>query len=244
MLITSAQNERLSVELVGGKAAALFRLQAAGIPVPESVVVPIVVHEQYRATGALPAGIEQELHSILGDMDAVQFAVRSSAVVEDGATAAWAGQFDSFLGVDAVAVPQMVEQCFAAADSERVRAYARTQGEQDPAMAVLIQPMHEVKCGGVMFTHHPLTRTEDFVIEAVSGNGEALVSGRVTPETVVWHRSDPFPRSVLMSPEKVAELCTLGVRIEALFGSPQDIEWGVTEGGVIILQSRPITTLS
>lgn len=244
MLITPAQNERPPVGLVGGKAAALFRLRAAGIPVPESVVVPTMVHGQYRSTDALPADVEQELRSVLGGMDAVRFAVRSSAVVEDGATAAWAGQFESFLGVDAGAVPEMVGRCFAAADSERVRAYARTQGVQDPAMAVLIQPMHEVSCGGVMFTHHPLTRTEDFVIEAVSGSGEALVSGRVTPETIVWVRSGPFPHSVLMSSEEVAELCALGMRIETLFGSPQDIEWGVTDGGVIILQSRPITTLS
>jgi len=35
----------------------------------------------------------------------------------------------------------------------------------------------------------------------------------------------------------------VGVRLEALFGSPQDIEWCLREGELFILQSRPITNL-
>ena len=38
-------------------------------------------------------------------------------------------------------------------------------------------------------------------------------------------------------------LAQLGRRIEAHFGSPQDIEWCLVDDGFQIVQSRPITTL-
>ncbi|MBI3272817.1 MAG: hypothetical protein HYZ53_27770, partial [Planctomycetes bacterium] len=49
--------------------------------------------------------------------------------------------------------------------------------------------------------------------------------------------SFPLPIPIL------TRLCSLAVRIEALFGNPQDIEWCVARDHVWILQSRPITAL-
>ena len=42
---------------------------------------------------------------------------------------------------------------------------------------------------------------------------------------------------------QVAQLAQLGRRIEAHFGRPQDIEWCLADGGFLVVQSRPITTL-
>src|SRR4029077_16828931 len=42
---------------------------------------------------------------------------------------------------------------------------------------------------------------------------------------------------------QVVRLVQLGRRIEAHFGRPQDIEWGLADDGYEIVQSRPITTL-
>ena len=42
---------------------------------------------------------------------------------------------------------------------------------------------------------------------------------------------------------QVVRLAQLGRRIEAHFGSPQDIEWCLVDDGFQIVQSRPITTL-
>jgi pyruvate,water dikinase len=39
------------------------------------------------------------------------------------------------------------------------------------------------------------------------------------------------------------ELARLGRRIEAHFGSPQDIEWCLADDGFELVQSRSITTL-
>ncbi len=42
---------------------------------------------------------------------------------------------------------------------------------------------------------------------------------------------------------QVADLARLGQKLETLFGKPQDVEWAVADGEVVLLQSRPITTL-
>jgi phosphoenolpyruvate synthase/pyruvate phosphate dikinase len=43
--------------------------------------------------------------------------------------------------------------------------------------------------------------------------------------------------------EELHDLRTTGLRVEAFLGSPQDIEWSFRGGELLLLQSRPITTL-
>jgi pyruvate,water dikinase len=50
------------------------------------------------------------------------------------------------------------------------------------------------------------------------------------------------PENELLSSATLENLCDLARRTERLFGSPQDIEWAQQDGGVFLLQSRPITT--
>ena len=47
---------------------------------------------------------------------------------------------------------------------------------------------------------------------------------------------------VLISDE-LRRLVDLGNNVERHFGCPQDIEWGMEDGQIYLLQSRPITTL-
>jgi pyruvate,water dikinase len=47
----------------------------------------------------------------------------------------------------------------------------------------------------------------------------------------------------VLSVEELQDLRTTGLRVEALLGSPQDIEWSFRGGELLLLQSRPITTL-
>ncbi len=44
-----------------------------------------------------------------------------------------------------------------------------------------------------------------------------------------------------LSDEQIAELAAIGLRIEAHYGFPQDIEWGLADGRFAILQAREIT---
>jgi phosphoenolpyruvate synthase/pyruvate phosphate dikinase len=48
--------------------------------------------------------------------------------------------------------------------------------------------------------------------------------------------------SRVLSDEELGELRTMGLRLEACFGRPQDVEWCIRSGELLLLQSRPITT--
>jgi pyruvate,water dikinase len=44
--------------------------------------------------------------------------------------------------------------------------------------------------------------------------------------------------------EQILQLANLAVKIEEHYGKPQDTEWGINNGEVFMLQSRPVTTLN
>ena len=120
-------------------------------------------------------------------------------------------------------------------------------------MAVVVQEMVQADKSGVMFTVDPIRNRRDcMVIEAAAGLGEAIVSGAITPDHYVVSREngalvDAFTRNdepggVLSEPE-LSRLRDIGLQLEAFFGSPQDVEWCIRGGTLLLLQSRPITTL-
>jgi phosphohistidine swiveling domain-containing protein len=178
------------------------------------------------------------------------FAVRSSATVEDAAGMSFAGQFESILNVrGADALLAAIKMCWLSLFSERALAYLAKQRvpAEKVKMAVLVQEMVEADHAGVVFTADPLTgATDRFVVECVSGLGEGLVQGTVQPERMVVEKRTgrvlASPENELLSSATLENLCDLARRTENLFGSPQDIEWAQREGGVFLLQSRPITT--
>jgi pyruvate,water dikinase len=139
-------------------------------------------------------------------------------------------------------------------------------------MAVVVQRMVFPRASGVMFTADPLTGHRKTVsVQACFGLGEALVSGRANADAwtvresgIVTRAIADKPLAVIASPaggvreepvdtasrrqpalsdSEVMRLATLGRRIEAHFGAPQDIEWCLADDDVLIVQSRPITTL-
>jgi len=181
-------------------------------------------------------------------------AVRSSAVSEDGLTASFAGQQESYLNVSADAVLDRVRECWASFFSPRALFYrAQKAVLADTRMAVVVQEMVQADKSGVMFTVDPIrNRRTCMVIEGAPGLGEAVVSGEVTPDHYVVSRDDGSvlesfipdeERSRVLSDQELDGLRTLGLRLEAFFGSPQDVEWCSRAGELLLLQSRPITTL-
>ena len=68
------------------------------------------------------------------------------------------------------------------------------------------------------------------------------VAERMAPEggLVLESWSGPEAREPLLDAQRIAELRLLGLRIEALAGAPQDIEWSLDQDGRLwVLQSRP-----
>lgn len=73
------------------------------------------------------------------------------------------------------------------------------------------------------------------------------VDGKIDPEhgPNVWLELDRESGSVAkLRDDDILELTAIAKRIESHYGSPQDIEWGIADGNVYLLQTRPITTVS
>src|SRR5690606_30048601 len=108
-------------------------------------------------------------------------------------------------------------------------------------------------------------------IDASFGLGDALVSGLVSADcykvkdekivdkmiatkkvscnvlngggTEIQQIDPEKQKAQTLTDQQILQLARIGRRIEAYFGSPQDIEWCIVENTFYILQSRPITTL-
>ncbi|MFI5934636.1 rifamycin-inactivating phosphotransferase [Actinoplanes sp. NPDC051494] len=197
---------------------------------------------------AVPADVAA---AITGAVTEDAYAVRSSATAEDLPTASFAGQQDSFLDVSGpAAVLEHVRRCWASLFTERAVTY-RTHHDIDHRtvrMAVVVQRMVPARASGVLFTADPLTgdRTVS-IVDAVTGLGDALVAGLVTPDVYRVRDAQVIARTLagpaaLTGPQVLA-LTRLGRRIEAHAGRPQDIEWCLDDDGFQIVQTRPITTL-
>jgi pyruvate,water dikinase len=243
----------LTAARVGGKAATLGRLAAAGFPVPPGLVV--------TAAGAalsddrLRARIEAVLTARPG-LGTGQFAVRSSAAAEDLPDASYAGLYETFLNVPRGRLVAAIRRCFAAAASDRVATYraSRAPGGDTsdgvPArsvMAVLVQPMVNADAAGVAFTANPVTgdRAEK-VVTAVRGLGERLVGGEAIGDQWVVRHDRAQRRTVgedAIDADQARAVAALAGRVETHVGVPQDIEWAISGGEVVLLQARPMTAL-
>lgn len=224
----------------GGKAAHLARLVAAGHPVPEGFALAHDADERAPDTlAALRAGL-----AALGD---VALAVRSSAVGEDGANAAFAGIYESVLDVRGeAAVLAAIAQVRASGSSARALAYRESAGAAQ--MGVVIQRLVQPEAAGVLFTADPVTGDRDTcVVSAVPGLGESLVSGEDTGEEWALRGTAVTRRRALatavLGEAQVRALAALGQRVAEEAGAPQDIEWVIAAGEISLVQARPMTAL-
>jgi pyruvate,water dikinase len=239
-------------------------------------------------SGTLPPDLAGELREQVAKLGS-RVVVRSSGLDEDGAEASWAGQYETVFGVrPGDETEAAVLACWASAFDERALAYQSQKGRNHrPRMAVLIQPVVEPRCAGVMFTINPLTGSwREMTVEAAWGQAVPVVQGEVVPDYHVVRRPRKCPRPIqkilarvqlevtedLVRPQthewilgqkgldvvevpparveapklrhaELLRLCRLGLKVEALMGGPQDLEWALEETGrFVVLQSRPVTS--
>ncbi|MFZ2149130.1 MAG: PEP/pyruvate-binding domain-containing protein [Sedimentisphaerales bacterium] len=204
-------------------------------------------------------------------------AVRSSGTAEDLPDHSFAGQYDTYLGItefeDCI---ETVKKCWASLWTLRSYEYREKNGfdHLKVNMAVIVQLLITADASGVIFTVDPLTGDRcSIVIEACFGLGEALVSGKVTPDRfivgkknlkihsqtisekkvecvldsngLVKERIVPNERSSVccLDKKQVKQLAKLARKVETEFGCPQDIEWSICKKKIYFLQSRPVTAL-
>ncbi|RSK35398.1 PEP/pyruvate-binding domain-containing protein [Hymenobacter metallilatus] len=183
---------------IGHKARGLFRLQAAGLPLPEFLVLPAETFDAALLPGADAARQREQLRQFplsTADQEAIRrqlvawgfpgrpVVVRSSVADEDGAGASFAGLMDSFLNLTTeAAVWDAIGRCAASAYSERALAYRRQKQLPLAARpAVLVQRQVAAEASGVVFSTFP-EYPQEMAIHAVWGFGEGLVSGQLEPD--------------------------------------------------------------
>ncbi len=196
-------------------------------------------------------------------------AVRSSALVEDRYGSSFAGQFESFIGIETEAdFITAVRACWGAMWMTRALRYMATHDidPADTAMAVLVQPLVSARASG-----GGLSQTADggMLLAATWGLGSAIAQGEVTPDRYelsregkllsiiagrkdhsvgCLHRAEPttqlVPKALIAKPclskAQAVELAGLLRKAEDLMGMPAEIEWALDDAGFKLLQSRPL----
>ena len=218
----------------GNKAFRLARMRAAGMPVPDGVVLtPDFLSRLSTATAATR---HQEIGWIWKRLGNTKLAVRSSGSAEDGAHHSFAGVFESVIDVDRAGLEAAISRVQASFEAARVSSYRLSAG----AGNVLVQRMVDAEYSGVLFTRDP-SAGGLAMVEMVQGTAENLVSGLVRPSTFRFGRITKKPFGKDHAPIDLRPLLAMGDKAEELFGGPQDVEWAYRAGRFRLVQSRDIT---
>jgi len=200
-----------------------------------------------------PAELHKEVHAYLKLRKVKTWAIRSSGSLEDGSNASFAGQFESYLDAkNADDVIQSIIQCWSSLYGQKVVRYCENKALalRECTMSVVIQELVPSESSGVVFTVNPLTGNDkQMVIEAVSGLGESLVQGQVTPDHYLydWYHEILQIKTEFDQPhlnnEQIVSLSGKCLDIQQFYGEPMDVEWAIDENGIHILQARPLTAI-
>ena len=254
--------------LYGAKALGLGDALRAGLPVPPGIAlsgaeVDLIASGDDAATTALRGAVEGLPMPV---------AVRSSAVGEDSAGASFAGQHITVLNVVSVdEVEAAVREVWWSANSDSAITYRKRLGVfERPSVGVVVQSLLQPETAGVMFTRNPITGADERMIEASWGLGEAVVSGRVIPDSftlapggsVLDRRAglkefairgvpgggtvdEKVPADLVealcLDEEHLSALSALADDCERVYGPERDIEWAFADGRLYLLQCRAVT---
>ena len=218
---------------VGGKGASLIKLTRLKLPVPEGYVI---------GTDAT----SEEISSLVNSLSAkYTYAVRSSAINEDGAGASFAGQYETITDVKSEDVLEAIKAVQSSSQSNRVQEYSDSMGFDSCDIGVVVHRFVKPDYAGVIFTSDVITGSSRYIVgNYVRGEGEDLVSGS---KNAMEFRMDAIkysyegPSEFSSFAKKLYKYCSI---IRDSYKCPMDIEWAVSEGKVFILQARPITTIN
>lgn len=195
------------------------------------------------------ATLKQELISFLNPSQT--FAVRSSVRFEDGASASFAGMFDTVLDVGFDQLAESILTCLRSLYKLPLLDYSLQKGIKpaENELAVVVQEMVQASVSGVLFTMNASGNYNDLLVCCALGSGEGVVNNTADTTSYYLNRQN---RSIqkkdeepdILTKAQLMELFDTALLIEKSFGSPQDIEFSYDEAGTLfILQARPITTI-
>lgn len=179
-----------TIENMGGKAFNLKAMADMEFKIPKWILIPTTAFQKAIENATTPESMEAAINHLQIDESLLTylhqefphttyFAVRSSAIGEDGANHSFAGQYESYLYVRLEDIIDKIKKVWLSANSERVKAYRQSNPTVAPiGIAVIIQEMIDAEVSGVGFGMNSINgdRNEK-MISAVYGLGEGLVSG-------------------------------------------------------------------
>ena len=228
--------------LAGGKAASLsLMMQNLKMNIPQGYVITADAF----CDGKLKEEANAEFNQILSGLNRFKrYAVRSSAIGEDGENNSFAGQYETLTDLYVPQIRDAIKQVASSAKNTRVQAYKTQNNITGEGIGVVIQEFIKTEFAGVIFTSDIITGKDDKIVgNYVHGEGEKLVSGTENAEEF---RIGAIKYSYEGNSEIEPYAKTLrdySLAIRSFYGVPMDIEWGISNKKVYILQSRPITTL-
>lgn len=191
MTFIAPLGEARGVERFGGKAHALARLLARGLPVPPGFAVDVEAYRRHSRAASAKGGdprtelLEQAVDGAVAEEFHAAWrryfepgqavAVRSSAVAEDSPDASFAGQFHTELHVGSPADGlEALRRCWASCCTAHAASYgvfqrafrdgppqSREALAAGQGMGVVVQAMVDVAFAGVAFTEEPVTGSDE-----------------------------------------------------------------------------------
>jgi EmrB/QacA subfamily drug resistance transporter len=264
----AALGEAGAVEAFGGKASSLARAIGAGLPAPDGFALSWEMVDRITAGDA--AAIEA-MNAAFRAFGAAVAARSSAVGEDSLDASFAGQHVSILNVTTEAMLLEAVRTIHASARAESALAYRRKMGVTgEPRIGVVVQRMIDSDVAGVLFTRNPLDDADERVIEGAWGLGEAVVSGLVTPDRFRLARdgailertagrkdfvirfapeggtierpvkADDILR-LCLTDDQLLELHALASRCEEFYGGPQDIEWAIAGGELVLLQSRPIT---
>jgi pyruvate,water dikinase len=221
---------------------------------------------------SLDTPLRERLNQAFGDRPVVVRS--SAPEEDDAATsfAGLHESYVNLSGMDAII--DAIRKVWASLWSDKALLYRQELGlaVETSTMGVVVQEIVVGDCSGIAFSKNPAAEYQG-VVEAVYGLNEGLVDGRIEPDRWMFDRDSkkltgltaarrdeyvvPLIQGVEirrlpdgkagqppLSDEEAATIFNMVVRLEALFDTPQDMEWTIRNQEIFLLQCRPITTLS
>lgn len=235
-------------EFVGEKAFHLRSVLTNGHRVPTTYICTFQAYDQYKAGNpVIVDSLKTELQEIL--REDIDYAVRSSANIEDLAGQSCAGQFSSYLNIRGVdAVVATIQKVWDSTDSPRIQSYLKRldQSTYQLQMAVIIQEMVQSQYSGVVFTRNPMNGRDEVIVEAVEGFGTRLMQTGVTPYRWIykWGEWIEVPEHSAIPEDLIHRVVQDAKILEKEHGEPLNLEWAYDSQTLYWLQLRPIQAIT
>lgn len=233
-----------SVEVVGGKAYKLGKLISLGYKVPKGFVLKSLVADKADFL------TNKEFTQFISSLDSnKQYAVRSSANVEDSGKNAFAGQFHTEVRVSKEKIGDAIKKVWQSAKNKFLEHLLLDLNISDIKMAVIVQEMIQPHLSGVIFGANIETRdTKQIIIELTKGYAEGVVEGTAQVRKVVFDKvtkqviGDTQPEDkVDLKDRELHAIFEMYMRLEENFDTPQDVEWTIDlDNNLFVLQTRDL----